>query len=854
MTDFTPHESPAHDVNALPLMHPGRPVGRDDLLKEIYTLIQARTPVLLYGDAGNGKTAVAAALSAAFLQQPGGVLWLASGTHPLAKLAVQAGRALGVNDVTRSEQPPSRIGALSTALTSQKPFIVLDNVTDALAPQQFIDKAADNLPMILISDTELTGSWSSVYVPVLSDANALLLFKQKAGIQDNAHDIDIYAITKLLTYKPLPIVMAARSMVAAKQSPGEYYNNLKQVVASAGDATLAAIGLTYRALNNALQGLVLMLGATFRGEASIDLLSAISGVPESGLAQPMEILSQLYLVEKFKRQGKDYFRLHPRVYEFAQAALKGKNQLAGLQQKVHDATLAYARQYAAAGSVNAALLAKEMDNFIAAALWAADKGNRETANALVTTLTQADNFVQDAGYVYELLTLRNSGSGSTAAFPAYGPDPVLEIEADTDEAETVDDDDVFDDEDDDFEADDFDDDDEYDFDDDDDEIDNLLEADILADEDSDVFESVSLDDLTVEEGMDSDELRSDAITGIDVDQLRQSLAQSKSQGNSARTLQILKAIGKVQVGQGKDTEAIATYNEILENYEEQSDQEGTLDALNMLAALLSKTGNHQAAVMHATRGIQLAGQRGDRVTELNLQTTLGDSRQDLGESQAAIDAFNKALGISRTIGDKQNEAISLYKLGYAYLDNNDIDDAIHNLEQARELFKAQMKRDYEGRVLGGLGSAHSDLEQWGEAIGYYQSALHIAREVKDKEEEMLQLNNLGQAQVHAGRLPDALLSYRQALHLAFASGKREEIVTTIVDLVRLMLRSHRLLDICDLLLEEALMLESDDRDVNALVDEVSAKRSEAEARGIQQAPITGTAEEYAANAYSLLEQ
>jgi hypothetical protein len=69
-----------------------------------------------------------------------------------------------------------------------------------------------------------------------------------------------------------------------------------------------------------------------------------------------------------------------------------------------------------------------------------------------------------------------------------------------------------------------------------------------------------------------------------------------------------------------------------------------------------------------------------------------------------------------------------------------------------------------------------------------------------------------------------------------------------------MLRSYRLLDICDLLLEEAMMLEPDDRDVNALVDEVSAKRQEAQMRGVEQAPINGTAKEYAANAYSLLER
>ena len=59
MTDFTPLETAVKDVTALPLMHPGRPVGRDDLLKEIFTHLQNRRPVLLHGAAGVGKTALA---------------------------------------------------------------------------------------------------------------------------------------------------------------------------------------------------------------------------------------------------------------------------------------------------------------------------------------------------------------------------------------------------------------------------------------------------------------------------------------------------------------------------------------------------------------------------------------------------------------------------------------------------------------------------------------------------------------------------------------------------------------------------------------------------------------------------
>jgi len=844
MSDFIPHEAPAKDVSQLPVMHPGRPVGRDEVLQEIYTHLQARNAVLLHGESGAGKTALAAALAAAFTQQPGGVIWISSGTHPLPSLLVRVGRALGLSHVTTSEQPTALMGSVASALIQKKPFMVFDNVMDAFASQQFITKCAGDLPVMLLCESELEGPWASVPLEPMSDMNAVVLFKQKAGINDNDSDLDIYGIAKLLRYQALPIVIAARGMVAAKQAPGDYLSNLQQVQkAVGGDGIRAAIALSYRTLNNALQGLLLMLGATFRGAASIDFLSAVSAVPEEHLSQATTVLSQLYLLEKFERQHKPYYRLHPLIYQFAQNALQGKNQLDGLQQKVHDATLTYAKQHSAAGNVSEAHLAKEIDNFLAAAQWASEHGNRNTAAEFVTALTQANGFVQERGYVYELLRLRELASGSTSAFPAYGPEPVLATEMDDigdDEAQETsgmrtalpaDDADAS----------------EYEVDED-----ALEDIDTLESE-SDAFEAIDLDDIEFEEGMSSDALRTDAVPGIDIEQLRMALNQAKQQGNITRQVQIYKAIGKVQVGQGKETEAITTYNELLEIYEQEADDEGTLETLNILANLLNKTGNTSAAVMHATRGIQLAEKRADDPLRLRLLSALGDARLELGETDAAVETFSDVLTIARRLEDAYSQAVTLYKLGYGHLDNNDVDNAVQTLEQARALFKEQNKRAYEGRVLGGLGSAYSELQRWSEAIGYYQSALHIAREVGDREEEGLQLSNLGQAQVEAGKLPEALLSYRQALHLAYLSGQREEIVSALVDLVRLMLRSNRYLAICDLLIQDALSLEPDDHDVAELEAQIRQRLQEANAKGLQQAPVNGTAQAYAANAYALLE-
>lgn len=850
MSNFIPHTAPAKTLDTLPLMHPGRPVGRDEVFKTIYAHLQGGQAVLLQGAEGTGKTTIAAALASAYVQQSGGVLWLNGSVSQLAGLLVQVGRAYRATEITNSEQPAAMAGAVAGLLLQHKPFIVLENARDAFAIGQFIDKCAPKLPVLILSDQELAGAWQTVPLGKLADVDALTLFKQKAGITDDKGDIDCYGIAKIAVYAPFPLVLTARAMVAAKQTPAEFftvYNTIAQTLK--GDGTLAAIATSYRALNGALQGLILMMGATFTGEASLTLLAMSSGVPQDAIDQAMSILSQLYLVERFTRYEQPYYRLHPLVYQFAQSTLKGSNRLDALQAKVKESTLAYAKQFGAQGKSHHNRLAAEMDNFSAIASWASENGERAVANDLITTLLQADEFVAERGYVYELLRLRQLASGSTSAFPAYGSEPALALD---------------DEDDDDFDSGTFDieDYDEENYEDVDDEEEELpYKRDLMSDDgdDEEDFEYPDADDTlppapTLPRLAEAPEtLKTDALTSIDIEQLRTALQQAKQQRDTPRTVQILKAIGKVQIGQGKLEEALATHNEILQLVEQARDENATLETLEMLAALLAKTGNNQAAVLHAIRGVTLAETLADSVTRLNLLITLGDARQELGELDNAVRAFEQALTLARETDDTYHEALALYKLGYAQLDNGDPDESIRLLEESRELFKAQARRDYEGRVMGGLGAAYAEQERWSEAIRYYKSSLYIAREVRDHEEEALQLSNLGQAQVQAKQLPDALLSYRQALHLAYQSNKRDNIVTAILDLARLMMQSNRLLGICQLLLQDAENVEPNDRDVLQLRATVEEKLHQTGAQGLQQAPVNGTARDYAANAYALLD-
>ncbi|MAU10375.1 MAG: hypothetical protein CL607_11175 [Anaerolineaceae bacterium] len=872
MADYTPLEVPVTDLSSLPLMHPGRPVGRDAIIKELYDTARQNRPVLLYGVPGIGKTTLAAALSAAFIQQPGGVLWLNGQVPTFAALLVKIGRAYGLDEVTQSQKPGSLVGTVATALMQNKPLVVIDNVSNAHIAGQFVEKCTGNLPVILISQEALEGDWQTIHVESLVDTDAVALFKQKAGIGNSANAPDIYSIVKLLGYQPFAICIAARSMAASKQDAHSYSEALRQIDAKTeGNSGMTALTASYRSLTGALQGLLLMLGATFRGQASAELLSMVSGAPLDAINQAMTVLSQLYLVEKYTVAGADAYRLHPITYQFSKALLEGKNQLTTLQQKVRDAIMDYARKYST-DDVSYTKLAIEMDNILATARWASDQGDRNTANALLETLTRANSFVQDAGYVYELLQLQGSGSGYTTAFPAYGPEAIPERDDDEpiDDAYMLDDQDdiaYYDEEDDDFSDDD-------DFDDEDDAyLDDDGDFESFDDEgfgEADDSEAVN----TILEGVMSapnpvmtntpdvldvpsfDEMSTQKLMGVDIEQLRMALNAAKMEDDIDRQKKLLDAIGKVQVAQGKETEAITTYADLLDLLDslemDDIDDEGTLETLDVLSSLLVKTENAQAALMHTRRGIELAEELEDSETQMRILRTQGAARQDLGESEAAIASFSEALNIARSLDDSDSEALILYELGYAYLDNGDADRAIETWGQSRPLFREQDRREYEGRVLGGLGAAYAELERWSEAISNYKAALHIAREVRNREEEMLQLSNLGQAQVQAGLLPDALLSYRQALYVAYLTEDKRHITTAIVDLVNLMMRSKRLLGICKLLVQDGLNHDPDDRELAQLERSLDTLLEEAAEKGIQQAPVAGSARDYAENAYELL--
>ena len=809
MAELRPLEAPVTAVADLPLRRPGRPFGRDGILKMLLAALQQNQKAALYGPAGIGKTTVAATIASVYAQQANqSVLWLNSHDPPLAELAVRVGRAYGVHEVTANPNPLDSLDVLADLLHERRPLIVFDGEIGAAALMRFIESCAADIPVLAAVSARLPfEGWQSQSIGRLADADAVTLFKQKAGIEGGQFDTIVYSIAERVNFEAYPLVLAARSMIISRQSPHDFNETLHELLDSLDNSgTAAALTASYRSLNQRLRELLLVVGGTLRGEGSVGFLSRAADVSAAHFDQAMTILSRLFLVDRFQRYGEPYYRLHPLAHDFLKSRSPGDDLL---PEESQDIIRGYLMD--CLGMPDAKMrLAVEMDNFIAAAGWAAERGDVDLAAALVEALAQCGDFVEAEGYSYEFAFLQAMSAGEMAAFLAAGDD-----EADDDGLEELG----------------------------------------MADVEDAEFETVDLEDEAVEEVALDDTLPilmdDVGLQDMTIEQLEGALDLARQQADGGRQLEILQAMGRLQIQQGSEDDAVATYGEILEIYEDGEDRPGMLETLDMLAGLLIRSEAVVTAFGHIQRGLQLAEELGDYETEMHLQTTRGDAHQELDESVSAVEAYEGALSIARERDDKQHEALILHKLGLAHLAGGEAGRAIQVLEQANDLFKQQMKRAMEGQVLRELGSAHAALERWSEAVNFHTSALHIARELDDQEQETQQLRQLGRLLIEANRLPEALTRCRQALHVAYQTEQAAVIAAVIVELVTLMMRDARLVLIAELLIADAMSYDADNRDAARLRDEIALAKEQAEEDQISLAEVAGSARDYAANAYPL---
>lgn len=866
MTDFTPHEAPARSVQALPVQPPARLIGREVTLTRVYSQLRELKPVLLYGPPGIGKSALAATLASAYTEMEGGALYLTVHNDTVSELIARVGRAYRDEALTEAESPLSNALRAAERLAEDKPLLVLDGLLNPHAVTEFVTRCANAYPMLLVNESEIEGPWTTQRLGKLEPAAAVAMFKAQAGAQSDSADADIAALADTLGYTPFALSVAAGWARANKGAPAAFTALLPKSPSPDVPPSLLALTASFRSLGsgatNALQGLLLVMGATFTGSASAEMMGLVAGAPTEIITGALNQLVQRGLIERSTRYGQPYYRLHEITYTFLQTWLRGSKSLDPLQAKVREAVRVFTRRYADAARANPGdatagdRLAAEMELILATAQWAAQGDDRDLVNQLAGALLSAGAFVSERGYTYDLQLLRRLSASSTTPFPAHaavaeparpvapapGPVSIMDTlaaaeapltiapaaEEDEEEPDAPDLIPLQDDAD-----------------------DEVVPEDATPDDEADVIDDDADEDEPGEAEIESPlPFVDDAQADSETQQHRRAAGLARQAGDRRTQADELASLARTQEREGKDTEAIATASEALALYEELNDTPGMLSALEALARLTVRTENAQAAVLHASRGAALAREFGNAPARMALLAALGDARQLLGESEDALRAYSEALEIALGSADVLAAGQIQLKLGYAQLDAGDASSAMKTWDEALSQFRSQNRRDLEARALGGIGTANGELGRWTEAVGYFGSALHIAREVGDRAEEALQLSNLADAHVQANQLGQAVMRYRQALHLAYEADNDDAVISTVVDLGRLLVESPRHLPIAELLVNDALTRAPHDRDLRRLKERIEDER-EALGESVAYKPVAGTARDYAANAYRM---
>ncbi|MFD7462314.1 MULTISPECIES: tetratricopeptide repeat protein [unclassified Streptomyces] len=166
------------------------------------------------------------------------------------------------------------------------------------------------------------------------------------------------------------------------------------------------------------------------------------------------------------------------------------------------------------------------------------------------------------------------------------------------------------------------------------------------------------------------------------------------------------------------------------------------------------------------RAAQKAAHRaGDRHTEANAWSSLGNALQKAGRTEEAIHAHTRDRDLCRAAGDHDGEAVAWTHLGLSLRMAGLTEDAIDAHTRARELFQAVKNQHGEAGTWNNLGLSLRMAGLTEDAIDAHTRARELFQETRDRHREAMTLSNLSGALQDVGRVEEAIEAGGEAVKI-----------------------------------------------------------------------------------------
>lgn len=308
---------------------PTRLVGRETLLREARSLLEDHARVLLQGFGGMGKTALAAAIAAAWLDDGRGtVLWLRTGTESADTIFEALARPFEAQPTIASATGNSKLKAVRSMLgESGVTLLVLDDVWNGAALAQVIKAVPRNLG-VLVTARQRYALDDILEVGRLAPNDALGLLGYHAR-QDYSTDQDAQELCRQVGYHAFALEVAGKTLKVDQIKPRQLLERfgsrphdiaMPESFAEEGRSSIKELlDASINALDDQSRRVFLTYGTFFVPSATPELLARSMQHDASRVEQALLILQRRGLAEQLKSGGSAFpaFRIHDLAFSYA---------------------------------------------------------------------------------------------------------------------------------------------------------------------------------------------------------------------------------------------------------------------------------------------------------------------------------------------------------------------------------------------------------------------------------------------------------------------------------------------------------------------------------------------------------
>jgi tetratricopeptide (TPR) repeat protein len=254
---------------------------------------------------------------------------------------------------------------------------------------------------------------------------------------------------------------------------------------------------------------------------------------------------------------------------------------------------------------------------------------------------------------------------------------------------------------------------------------------------------------------------------------QQSLKIQREIGDKKNEGGLLNNISQIFKARGDYQKALSYLEQSLKIWREIGNKAGEGTTLNNLATTAYAGGDYQKALEYLEQALKIAREIGDKKNEGGLLNNISQIFQARGDYQKALEYLEQSLKIRREIGDKAGEGTTLNNISQIFQARGDYQQALSYLEQSLKIRREIGDKAGEGTTLSNIGLYYKVKGEYQKAIEYYEQSLKIRQEIGDKAGEGTTLNNLATTAYAGGDYQKALAYLEQSLKIAREIGDKK---------------------------------------------------------------------------------